>query len=172
MTLKQWEKTVRKITGYVFLILIFSIIFAVLQGEFSISAIGIGLIISFITILVTNLLLKEQYQKLFSIRIIFFIPYVIYLIKEIFISGVKSSYMVLSGNAEMEFIQYKSSLENDLLLNILSNSITLTPGTITVNRQSGNLHIIRLYSNKKPNNKDIEGFERVISKMALKERLE
>lgn len=158
----------RKITGNALLILIFSIIFAVLQGKFSITTIGIGLVISFITIIATNLLLKEQYQNLFNIRIIFFIPYALYLIKEIFISGIRSSYMVLSGNAKMEFIQYKSNLESDLLLNILSNSITLTPGTVTVNRQGENLLIIRLYSKEKPDNKDIEGFERMISKLALR----
>lgn len=61
--------------------------------------------------------------------------YLYYLIKEIVFSNVTVSRMILTRKEEMEpvIVHVRTSLKSETARVILANSITLTPGTITVN---------------------------------------
>lgn len=62
------------------------------------------------------------------------ICYLILLIKEIVIASFQVAKIVLSKelNISPSIVRFKSRLKGDLLKTILANSITLTPGTITI----------------------------------------
>ena len=63
-----------------------------------------------------------------------FAQYLYYLIKEIVFSNITVSRMILTRKEEMEpvIVHVRTSLKSEIARVILANSITLTPGTITV----------------------------------------
>jgi len=65
-----------------------------------------------------------------------FVAYIPWLIKEIFKSGFHMTYLVFHPRMldliEPHIVRFRSKLKSDLALVTFANSITLTPGTITV----------------------------------------
>ena len=63
-----------------------------------------------------------------------FVQYLYYLIKEIVFSNITVSRMILTRKEEMEpvIVHVRTRLKSETARVILANSITLTPGTITV----------------------------------------
>ena len=63
-----------------------------------------------------------------------FVKYLYYLIKEIVFSNITVSRMILTRKEEMEpvIVHVRTRLKSETARVILANSITLTPGTITV----------------------------------------
>ena len=63
-----------------------------------------------------------------------FVQYLYYLIKEIFFANISVSRMILTRKEEMEpvLVHVCTDLKTETARVILANSITLTPGTITV----------------------------------------
>ena len=72
------------------------------------------------------------------------ILYVPWLLKEVLLSSIDVAYRVLSPSMpiDCEMIEFKSSLESDLGLTIYANSITLTPGTVTVSAKKGGAFVV------------------------------
>jgi multicomponent Na+:H+ antiporter subunit E len=68
-----------------------------------------------------------------------FVQYLYYLIKEIVFSNITVSRMILTRKEEMEpvIVHVRTSLKSETARVILANSITLTPGTITVSSENG-----------------------------------
>ncbi len=71
------------------------------------------------------------------------IYYLAMLLKDIFIANFHVAKIVLSPkiNIEPVTINYKTSLQSDFLRVLLANSITLTPGTLTVNMEDDILEV-------------------------------
>lgn len=63
-----------------------------------------------------------------------FVQYLYYLFKEIVLANISVSRMILSRKEEMEpvLVHVRTDLKTETARVILANSITLTPGTITV----------------------------------------
>lgn len=56
---------------------------------------------------------------------------------------------IISGRLESEIIEIETELDSDLMISVLSASITLTPGTVTVSRRGRTLTILRAASRQK-----------------------
>lgn len=74
----------------------------------------------------------KRYQNHKRLRL--FTGYLFLLIKEIVIASIQVAKIVLSPklNISPQVIKFKTKLKRDLLKTILANSITLTPGTLTI----------------------------------------
>ena len=77
---------------------------------------------------------NPQKEKNFYRNILPFCGYLFLLIKEILIANIAVFRLILNGNEVVEpiIVHIKPDLKSELLRVILANSITLTPGTITV----------------------------------------
>lgn len=77
---------------------------------------------------------NPQKEKNFYRNILPFCGYLFLLIKEIIIANIAVFRLILNGNEVVEpiIVRIKPDLKSELLRVILANSITLTPGTITV----------------------------------------
>lgn len=132
----------------------------------------IGLAVSFIAVAFSNrYLLYQKYEKLFPINFLGFLVYLVYLMAQVMISGVKAAVQTITGNAKLIYYSYETALPNDFTINLLANSITLTPGTVTINRKENELLIMQLC--KKTEDFDVEGiqeFENIINKLVVKKR--
>ena len=71
----------------------------------------------------------RSFQKAFYI-----IQYIFYLIREIVAANFATIRLITSANYEVEpvLIQFETTLKSDIAKFMLANSITLTPGTLTV----------------------------------------
>ncbi len=71
----------------------------------------------------------------------YYILYLLLLMKEIFVANINVAMIVLSPTMKVSpcVIKYKTQLEGSFHKTILANSITLTPGTITVELEGDEL---------------------------------
>lgn len=100
-------------------------------------------------LLISLFIYKINYDELKDIKLFKLktIPlwglYIIDLIKEVIIANVQVAKIVLSPkmNINPRIVNYKSSLKGEMFLTILANSITLTPGTMTVDLHGSEFQI-------------------------------
>lgn len=103
-------------------------------GLWSIEEILLGLILSLITGFVTrNVFVKKDLRMLNPIRWIIFVWYII---GPFFVGMAKANfdvaYRVITGKINPGIVKISPDLKTDLGITLLANSITLTPGTLSV----------------------------------------
>ncbi len=103
-------------------------------GLWSLEEILIGLILSLITGFISQkIFVKDDLRMLNPIRWVYFLAY---LFGPFFISLAKANfdvaYRVITGKIRPGIVRISPNLKNDLSITMLANSITLTPGTLSV----------------------------------------
>jgi len=86
------------------------------------------------------------------------------LIKEIIKSTIDTSKRSITGNIDPYIINIKTILKRSVSQTILANTITLTPGTLTIDLDSEN-SILKVAVISPRENKDIIPLEKYIKKM-------
>jgi len=148
----------KKITRYAVILCLYSLVYMVLVENVGWLSFLIGLAVSFIAILFSGkYLLFESYDKLFPMRFWGFLIYVFFLFVKIIQSGIQAAIMTISGKSD------------DFTLDLLANSITLTPGTVTVNRKENVLLVMQLGKEDADfDSKDINALEEKINKLVAR----
>jgi len=105
-----------------------------LLGLWSFEELFFGVVLSVITgIIARKIFIKKSYRMLNPVRWILFLAY---LIGPFFVSLAKANldvaYRVLTGRINPGIVRISPNLKTDLGITMLANSITLTPGTLTV----------------------------------------
>jgi multicomponent Na+:H+ antiporter subunit E len=135
----------RKFLHYIEVIIILTVFWVVINEKITFIQVVSGTVLSFIAILYTEkYLLKQDYKKLYIFSLRNFIKYLAYLFVQIYVSGFTAIYRMLTHKINVGIIEYESGLDNDFLLCILANSITLTPGTVTVDKNGKKLKVLCL----------------------------
>lgn len=82
-------------------------------------------------------------EKLFYKKIVFFIGYAALLVKEIVKANLTVLHMIMTQKEVMEpiIVKFRTNLQSEIYRVILANSITLTPGTITVSLEADELTV-------------------------------
>jgi len=98
------------------------------------------LLISFFTY---DLFIEEQevHRKNLFLRVELITLYLFVLLLRIYLASFDMVYRVLSGNINPMVVRIKTRLRSDLARVVLANSITLTPGTITIDSEKDNLYV-------------------------------
>ena len=115
--------------------LVILLFWLILSGIFSMPLIILGLASTvFVLYIVNRMDLVDHEVSLHNFNAIALISYFFWLIKEIIISNLKVCICILTpGNTtKPETINIKSSQKSELAHTIYANSITLTPGTVTI----------------------------------------
>lgn len=146
---------------------LFTVIFAMLHDRITLSTVIMGVIIStFALIFSDRYLLDIPYIDIFGFNPFRLITYFIYLLWKILAAGFVTMITVISGNAHFQRFTYESQMTDDFSLNLLANSITLTPGTVTVTREGSTLVIMQLcYKACKVTTEGIDEFEHRIMRI-------
>jgi multicomponent Na+:H+ antiporter subunit E len=111
------------------------IFWLILSGKFDTFHISLGICCSLIVAYIGHNLLFANVRagdmKVVSKRIISYIPWLLY---QILVSNFHVAYLALSPKMPIDpkIIRFKTKLESDMSMVALANSITLTPGTITM----------------------------------------
>ncbi len=142
-------------------------VWILLSNGINLNIIISGTIICGAILIITNVVLGFNYATAFSLPIIKLIKYIFYMIFSIYLSGIKATYMILTGNINPGFVKCKinDKISDKFLQNIIENSITLTPGTITLENNNKELTVLILHKTKSSKHDVLSGFEPYIIEM-------
>ena len=118
-----------------------------LSGEFTFILITSGVVASLITAYLSHdIFIGKADLKTETGRVFKFIVYIPWLLWEIILANVEIAYLVLNPKplVDPQIVRFKNDLKTDLGIVTLAHSITLTPGTVTVdaNREEFVIHAI------------------------------
>ncbi len=137
-----------KIKNFFYLFFILLIIWVLLTNTFQLQEFGVGIFIS----LLLSLFLSKNYIKLgfppFGIkRFLYFILYIFILFIEVVKANFDVAYRVIHPKMPINpgVVVIKTELKQDIAKLILANSITLTPGTFTLDIKDDKLLIHWIY---------------------------
>jgi multicomponent Na+:H+ antiporter subunit E len=125
---------------------VFVILFAfwlLLSGHYDLFHLSLGLICSLLVAFLSHDLLIENISGPKRIRKTRrFISYVLWLIYQIVLANLHVAYLILNPKAiDPRIVRFKTRLKSQFSMVTLGNSITLTPGTITMDIIDGEFHV-------------------------------
>ncbi len=112
----------------------------VLSGHFDLFHVTLGLICTGLVAFLSHDLLFPDFKWGNSLGAFFrFVGYLPWLFYQILLANIHVARMVLDPRMPIDprLVEFQSKLEGDLPMTTLGNSITLTPGTITVDIREG-----------------------------------
>ena len=127
---------------------LFGILWLIFSGVYEPLTLSFGVVSVLIVTAINSFLKKSSDSKVrFSYKK-FFVSYLPWILKEIVVSGIKTSSAILGfrkfkSNAK----KIKASQRTPLGILIYGNSITLTPGTVTIEVDQGDLFVHALCNN-------------------------
>lgn len=146
---------------------ILTIIWSILNGKLSLFVVLSGIVCSVLVLRYTDrFLLGSSYHKVHQFKVLNMIKYFFFMIKSIYVSGFQMIGMIITHNINPSMVEIETDLEEDFQRTLLANSITLTPGTITVELNGNKLKV--LWINKTTD--DPEAIRKAIS-YDIEERL-
>lgn len=117
---------------------------ALLSGKYDLFHLTLGVICSLIIAFKSHDLLFANVRvgdmRVIALRFILYVPWLIY---QIVSANIYVAYLVLSPKLLIcpQIIRFKTKLESDISWVTLANSITLTPGTITMDIKEGEFYV-------------------------------
>ena len=123
---------------------IIAFVYVVLAESFSLHSLIIGAALGAGSMLVCVLFFPDSFLSRYHVKILPLVWYLLRLVFIVVISGIKSLALGFSKNASSVLITYKSNLESDMLVTLFANSITLTPGTVTLDKNGKTLKVMKL----------------------------
>ncbi len=142
------------------------VIWLILTANFQIANIFIGLGVSFsIALLYTKMF---EHKKFEMINPYWLGVYVLILMKNLVISNIQIAIRILSKDMKLKpaIVAVKTELDSDWKRLLLANSITLTPGTLTLDVKDDMLYIHTIEcKNIENKNELIKEFEDIIKKI-------
>jgi multicomponent Na+:H+ antiporter subunit E len=125
---------------------VFVILYAfwlLLSGHYDLFHLSLGLICSLLVAFLSHDLLIENISAPKRLRKAWrFISYVPWLIYQIVLANFHVAYLVLNPKAiDPQIVRFKTRLKSQFSMVTLGNSITLTPGTITMDIVDGEFHV-------------------------------
>ncbi len=121
----------KRITQFI----IYLIMWVLLTWSLNLQDLMAGMVVALVVTILTRKLFPDDFIKLLDpLRFILALLYIPYLVYYIFIANLDVAYRVLNPNLPINpgIVKVKTSLKNELAKTILANSITLTPGTLTI----------------------------------------
>jgi len=131
------QRAGRSFLGLFLTFLILFCVWVLLSGKFDLFHLSLGIVsCTIVTLLSGDLLFPETETKGLVSSWVRFIRYIPWLLYQIFLANLYVLYLVFHPRMmdliDPKIIRFQSKLKKDLSLVTFANSITLTPGTITV----------------------------------------
>lgn len=127
----------KKIISFILTFFICFVTWIILSGRFDLFHLGLGVVAcSIVASLSGNILISRRGLEHLPRQWLGFIRYVPWLIYQVLLANLHVMYLVFNPRMmemiDPRIIRFKSKLKKPMSLFIFANSITLTPGTITV----------------------------------------
>lgn len=150
------------------MLLLFFLVWVVFNGRLTLEIALFGMAVSGAVFVFVCQFMDYSLQKerRFYKKIPAFLQYLYYLIKEIIMANITVSRMILTRRERMEpvIVHVHTNLKSETARVILANSITLTPGTITV-AMAGNDLLVHCLDQSLSEGMEDSAFVRLLQKM-------
>ena len=140
-------------------------IWVILNENFRERTLWVGLVISMGTLFITNKLLDIDYAEVFYEPPYALFKYFLTLLIEIYKASFDMLKRIFTGNIHPIFVEYESRFTGELPLVLLSNSITLTPGTAVAQRCGSKLTILSADPDPQSARDGAAGLEKSLEKL-------
>ena len=133
---------------YITVFILSMLFWLMLTFEFTVPNIIVGAVASFITSLIfSRFFIKNVYKLIQPHRYFWFLVYLIVFIWECIKANIDVAYRVLHPAMPIRpgIVKVKTTLKSDIAKMLLANSITMTPGTISVDIIDDYLYIHWIY---------------------------
>lgn len=70
------------------------------------------------------------------------VKYTAYLVSQVYVAGFAAMYRLARGSLNLDIVHIHTELDSEFHISLLANSITLTPGTVTVDKQGRKLDVL------------------------------
>jgi multicomponent Na+:H+ antiporter subunit E len=132
-------------------IVILTALWLILNERMSAVDIVTGAAIAAIAVLLTNrLVLRGSFRSAYPLRIRFALLFGLRLVVAIYVAGVQALRAMLSGTVRARVITVHTTLRSNFGIAMLANAITLTPGTVTIERDGETLRVLELVTGTAP----------------------
>ena len=139
------HKFIRFILTFLILILFWLILTLNFQTPSILAGMGASFLISLLNY---NFFIKENegVHSRFVMTVWYLFLYVFVLLYEMFLASFDMLYRIITMKINPEIVMIKLKVKSDLGILLLANSITLTPGTITVDIEDDYIYVHWLYA--------------------------
>lgn len=149
--------------------LLLCLTWCVLNENFSIITIVTGLIASILTVFLVRLLFSGNDDiKNYRVRPYLMVWYFVVLFYHIVHSGISTIGSIIRHETDPVVVELHTSVHNHWFQCLIANSITLTPGTITIDKTDHKLRVLWLYPTTDDKEKQADiifgPFERLLKK--------
>jgi len=149
-----------RVMDHIRLIILFVLIFVILNERLTLLTISMGIVAAAISIWITNKILEIDYVEIFHINALLVLTYFWIILRDTYVVGWDTIVRTLKGNIKPNTIEYKTEIEDEFLRALFVNAITMPPGTIVVDREGEDLNILTV------------GFEKEQFKVDTKNQIE
>jgi len=140
----------------IFVILILAVVWIILVEEISWQNLSVGLLVSIFSVYAFSRLFP--YDEIKHVNFIKLATYPLWLIRRIYMDAFFLIRMII-GDAKCGVIKEPMHIESDALRFILSDSITLTPGSIFLDMEDDNIKLLCI------GKRNVEGFPDVVGSL-------
>ncbi len=138
-------KTTTSVFGVLFTVALLTIVWVVYNESANLATVGLGVVLGFIALILTDkFVLKDDYRENYHVNMIAILKYIPFIFLQIYISGFDAIYRVFTGHVNVGVVEIKTKLPTEFQRSLLSNAITLTPGTVTLDQDEEDMTIIWL----------------------------
>jgi multicomponent Na+:H+ antiporter subunit E len=122
------------------------LLWCIMNGSFGLSTLISGSIASLVTVIMVRLLFSNNdHVKNYRVPLYLFLWFFIVLIFQIIKSAISTVISISKNNIDPVIIELDTSINNHWFQCLVANSITLTPGTVTIDKTDHHLIILWLY---------------------------
>lgn len=134
---------INSIRNYMGLVFLLSVVWIILNESISWHILLSGPIVAVVVLFFTNkLVLKADYQSYYRIRPFVLLRYCLVLLKEIYVAGFHAMAKIITRKVNINIVGFDTRLSDPFHISLLANSITLTPGTVTMEKSGQHLEVI------------------------------
>ena len=126
-------------------VILFLIVWVIMYEKINLSTLIGGVLVGVFSLFFPEkYFIGGSYYKLYPLNILWSIKYGFFLLLEIYKASFYTIKMTISGDINPGIVEIKTNLKHDFHINILANSITLTPGTVTIDKKGQLLKVLWL----------------------------
>lgn len=111
-------------------------------GSIAPASLALGFLFSLVISVLTYRIFIEEYEtarRSLIPQIYFLVIYLLMMLYKIYAASFNVAWKVISGNINPRIVHFRTRLKSDLARVVLANSITLTPGTLTLDLDEDHL---------------------------------
>ena len=134
----------------VYLLILLTFVWVILSEKLSLLTLTAGILISAVSVYYSHKYLPSSsitVSSIMNVNFFRFAIYTVFLIGQVYLAGLHAIKIIMTGE-KVYIVEVKTKITNDFLKVILTNSITLTPGSVSLDLKDETITVLWLRGKK------------------------